>query len=269
MRDKLPCRQGSQRASKCCATECGGDQAFTLIELLVVASIIAILASLLLPVLSRGKAQAQSASCRNHLRQMAFAMKMYLNDSGKYPFASYESHTGIKASEWVDLLQPYYPLNWTNRGYHCPSYTGLIDEVNFWGSYGYNGFGTWEWGQWPGRNLGLGGASVDQIYRPEAISEAQVLNPCEMIEFGEPLVQKSFGTNSLRSTSADVMFPNPVSGYIRSMYQYPMRHGKNTNLAFSDSHVESLNAARIYEVTNSATRWNNDNLPHPETWNWY
>src|SRR4030095_9013237 len=59
------------------ATEQDRFGAFTLIELLVVIAIIVILAALLLPVLSRARAQARSASCKNHLHQIGVSMQMY------------------------------------------------------------------------------------------------------------------------------------------------------------------------------------------------
>src|SRR5882724_8205582 len=61
--------------------------AFTLIELLVVIAIIAIQAALLLPALTRAKDAAHSTACKNHLRQMMYAMQMYVDDNqSKYPY---------------------------------------------------------------------------------------------------------------------------------------------------------------------------------------
>jgi prepilin-type N-terminal cleavage/methylation domain-containing protein/prepilin-type processing-associated H-X9-DG protein len=57
---------------------------FTLIELLVVVSIIAVLASLLLPMLAQARGTARLTDCTNRIRQMGVAVTQYYDENDSW-----------------------------------------------------------------------------------------------------------------------------------------------------------------------------------------
>jgi prepilin-type N-terminal cleavage/methylation domain-containing protein/prepilin-type processing-associated H-X9-DG protein len=86
-------------------------RAFTLIELLVDIAIIAVLASLLLPVLGAAKRKALSIACVNKVRQWGIALKLYADSNReKFPFDGTTSQPidrGMNQKAWYNSAASY------------------------------------------------------------------------------------------------------------------------------------------------------------------
>jgi prepilin-type N-terminal cleavage/methylation domain-containing protein/prepilin-type processing-associated H-X9-DG protein len=90
-------------------------RAFTLIELLVVISIIAIIASLILPALSRAKGRAQGSFCLNNTRQLSLAWTVYADEHNG--LLAYNLGKSARTAVMVPAATPAASMaqNWVNN----------------------------------------------------------------------------------------------------------------------------------------------------------
>ncbi|WDE99388.1 prepilin-type N-terminal cleavage/methylation domain-containing protein [Lentisphaera profundi] len=96
---------------------------FTLIELLVVVAIIGILASLLMPSLSKSREKARIAVCTNNQKQISTSTFMFMDDNEGY-FPANDKDSGIG---WDDRLSSYDSRNLTDAQISgFPGESGLL-----------------------------------------------------------------------------------------------------------------------------------------------
>ena len=115
------------------------SSSFTLIELLVVISIIAILASMLLPALNKARMKARSASCSSNLKNVGLALLSYSSDFDDFMVLPCQGDMPGQGSYDTDR---WHMVLW-NCGYlkmdkvlYCPEAAGR-GNVNYAGNHTY------------------------------------------------------------------------------------------------------------------------------------
>ena len=206
----------------------GGRRGFTLVELLVVIAIIAVLASILFPVLSRAKEAAKKTACLSNDRQLTLGVIMYAGDVDDVlpPVAS-----PTNDPLWVDLVQPYI-RNLQVRV--CPDDQG--DRI----SYGLNSLVFIDFFGLPSGPL------------PSLPTMDQFAFPAETIMTTE------------LGTSDDLVTPRPNTykvvvpdDDINDQYDArpSFRHFARSNLGFFDGHAQSRLREQFYVGWSPADYW--------------
>jgi len=118
--------------------------AFTLIELLVVIAIIAILAAILFPVFAQAKAAAKKIAGMSNMRQLGFALNMYLSDNDDTTPAVYWYDPNATLFPATAGPYPYYwplfmlPYTKSESVFFDPSDTADDPSIDYFGLLRFN-----------------------------------------------------------------------------------------------------------------------------------
>jgi prepilin-type N-terminal cleavage/methylation domain-containing protein/prepilin-type processing-associated H-X9-DG protein len=219
--------------------------AFTLVELLAVIALIAILASLLLPALSKSKQESQGIKCLSNMRQLTTAWLTYAGDSGDYLVTNTYGYTGYPTTSsgqvtnsWVagwedwsnpedpdntnvlELMSPFgrlWPYAPSAGIYKCPSDpTPLIRSVSM--NLRMNG------SDWPYAPI----AEYTNPHKLSAIVNPTPANAFVFIDERADSINDGFFVVEMAATNANATLGNIPANY----------HNDRSAITFADGHAE-------------------------------
>ena len=260
---------------------------FTLIELLVVVAIITILASLLLPALSKARERSKQSVCLNNEKQLYVGLTLYVSDFnnwlpaplGRNRWVGYISKY-MSTSSHVDLLRSSSSgnnIDMTFRTdklmspYACPSIS-QVDSYPMWksgetvqplyhSSYLFTSNQNTQYG------TRRGGWIIATDW--STVDAANYFRKMDMIRPGSAIVGESYyyckqngeTTNTARTSSDVGLLSGWAAGVVvgdstESMAPAWRYHSFSANFLFVDGHAANLNGGRTgkYPFTKEWTR---------------
>jgi prepilin-type N-terminal cleavage/methylation domain-containing protein/prepilin-type processing-associated H-X9-DG protein len=237
---------------------CRDSRAFTLIELLVVIAIIAILASMLLPALSKAKGKAAQSRCYSNLRQLGLGMMMYLDTyNNVFPGTASRNTYGFRVEDWIYWRTnlPLFPVtrspivvplgSASSNLFRCPADTDNTERFRIQdgnGPYLYS-YSLTSYDLQNGISRGM--ASInDGSWHP--FRSTSIRDPARKIMLAEE--QSSYKKNEVSDPSSGVINDGrwvPPGDVLTS------RHSLRGNVAFADGHALAVKWQFGLEAVNS------------------
>jgi prepilin-type N-terminal cleavage/methylation domain-containing protein/prepilin-type processing-associated H-X9-DG protein len=233
-----------KKLDKRCNRESLKDRAFTLVELLVVIAIIAILAGMLLPVLTSSKASAWRTDCVSNLRQLSIASRLYWDENDGNCFEWYYGARGATnngQTYWFGWLQngaetdraydlsagALYPYLFDSHVRLCPSLGYALAQFKLKADgavcgYGYNKYLS------PSNSASI--VSVNRVAHPSDTvlfgDAAQVNDFQAPASPSNPMIEEWYYLDFATNFTSGSYYPN---GHFR--------HLQKANVVFCDGHV--------------------------------
>jgi prepilin-type processing-associated H-X9-DG protein/prepilin-type N-terminal cleavage/methylation domain-containing protein len=255
---------------------------FTLVELLVVIGIIALLIGILMPALTKARAQSVATKCAANLHNMGIALTMYTQQFAAYPGEASRTSSGV-AAIWPTRLRLFTNGDqniWTcpgqEPGFEWPKVPG--PSTSFDSVFGYNEgeallfvsstpacYGYNDWGAWnivfnPQRGLG-----ADIVIKENS---GWTPFPCQEVKVSQ--VRNASDMIAIADNTADNDWDWALDP--KDEDEYPGKiHSQGANVLFCDGHVAWYAQKELVNVGPDGTTdliqqqtrrmWNNDHEP--------